>query len=260
MKKAVQWIVVLLCMVTSPMFAQTAEENSILKVAKAETESYMKGDSITWRALFIHNEKLNSYYAGKGFYMPTVGWAAFSKQLLGWMKERGKPSRYNIVTISNPILNVTDKMATAIYDQKLTSNKTDTLKPSLTREYRTFIKENDQWKIAAVGTYDSVSFTSTRPQDVEDQINILGYNFLYAKKFDQAIEMFKFNVKMYPTAWNTYDSLGEAYAATGNTELAILNYEKSVQLNPKNDNGKKVLQKLKNEASTATSTVKKSKE
>jgi len=36
---------------------------------------------------------------------------------------------------------------------------------------------------------------------------------------------------------NVYDSLGEAYAAAGETHLAIDNYEKSVALNPKNEGG-----------------------
>lgn len=35
------------------------------------------------------------------------------------------------------------------------------------------------------------------------------------------------------------------YAAAGQTNLAIQNYEKSVQLNPKNDTGKAALAKLK---------------
>ena len=43
---------------------------------------------------------------------------------------------------------------------------------------------------------------------------------------------------------NVYDSLGEAYMKTGQKELAIKNYEKSLELNPKNDNGKEMLKKL----------------
>jgi hypothetical protein len=31
---------------------------------------------------------------------------------------------------------------------------------------------------------------------------------------------------------------------TGKNELAIWNYKKSIELNPKNDNGKKMLEKL----------------
>ena len=53
------------------------------------------------------------------------------------------------------------------------------------------------------------------------------------------------NVKLYPEAWNTYDSLGEAYAIKGNKELAIKNYEKSMELNPNNEFGKLALAKLK---------------
>ena len=44
-----------------------------------------------------------------------------------------------------------------------------------------------------------------------------------------------------------YDSLGEAYAAAGKKELAIENYEKSLHLDPKNDNAKERLKKLRGE-------------
>ncbi len=42
-----------------------------------------------------------------------------------------------------------------------------------------------------------------------------------------------------------YDSLGEAYMKTGQKELAIQNYEKSLQLDPKNQNAVDMLKKLK---------------
>ena len=60
-----------------------------------------------------------------------------------------------------------------------------------------------------------------------------------------AIEIFKLNVEEFPESFNVYDSLGEAYMADGNTKLAIKNYEKSVEMNPDNENGKKMLKKLK---------------
>ena len=64
-------------------------------------------------------------------------------------------------------------------------------------------------------------------------------------KLKEAIELFKINVQLYPQSWNVYDSLGEAYANSGDTALAVQNYEKSVQLNPNNDTGKAALAKLK---------------
>jgi tetratricopeptide (TPR) repeat protein len=58
-------------------------------------------------------------------------------------------------------------------------------------------------------------------------------------KIVEAIEILKLNVEKFPNSWNTYNSLGEAYLIKGSKELAILNYEKSLKLNPKNLAGKK---------------------
>ena len=51
----------------------------------------------------------------------------------------------------------------------------------------------------------------------------------------------------YPQSSNTYDSLGEAYKIFGNKELAIKNYERSIELDPKNVNGSAILKKLREE-------------
>jgi cytochrome c-type biogenesis protein CcmH/NrfG len=42
-----------------------------------------------------------------------------------------------------------------------------------------------------------------------------------------------------------WDSLAEAYANNGEKDLAIKDYERSIQLNPDNKNGIKQLEKLK---------------
>jgi hypothetical protein len=39
--------------------------------------------------------------------------------------------------------------------------------------------------------------------------------------------------------------MGEAYMIKGEKDLAIKNYEKSIILNPNNENGKQMLKKLK---------------
>ncbi|HEX8549599.1 MAG TPA: serine hydrolase [Cytophagaceae bacterium] len=80
----------------------------------------------------------------------------------------------------------------------------------------------------------------------EDQLNTLGYDYLWAGKIDYAIKIFKLNVKEYPNNWNVYDSLGEAYMKKGNKRKAIANYERSISMNPKNVYGMKMLQKLRN--------------
>jgi uncharacterized membrane protein len=78
----------------------------------------------------------------------------------------------------------------------------------------------------------------------EDQLNSLGYQLLNTKKFKEAIRIFQLNVEAYPQSGNTYDSLAEAYMDDGNKPQAIANYQKSHQLNPKNQNAVLMLQKL----------------
>jgi tetratricopeptide (TPR) repeat protein len=78
----------------------------------------------------------------------------------------------------------------------------------------------------------------------EDELNTLGYRLLRANKFKKAIRIFQLNVEAYPRSSNVYDSLGEAYMDDGNKALAIANYQKSLQLNPKNRGAVRMLQKL----------------
>lgn len=78
----------------------------------------------------------------------------------------------------------------------------------------------------------------------ENTINGIGYYALGKKNFDGAIAIFSLNCELYPDSWNVYDSLGEAYYLVGNTMAAIENYKRSVELNPDNSNGKKMLDNL----------------
>ena len=78
----------------------------------------------------------------------------------------------------------------------------------------------------------------------EDELNALGYQLIQANKFKQAIRIFQLNVEAYPHSGNTYDSLAEAYMDAGNKSQAIANYQRSLQLNPRNTNAIKMLQKL----------------
>jgi Flp pilus assembly protein TadD len=85
------------------------------------------------------------------------------------------------------------------------------------------------------------------PQNVavgEDRLNNLGYALVRQGNLPAAIALLKLNVEFYPNSWNTYDSLAEAYMNSGEKELAIANYKKSLELNPQNANGREMLKKL----------------
>lgn len=95
---------------------------------------------------------------------------------------------------------------------------------------------------------DRYDFTEHKNHNVnvgEGHLNALGYRLLGNNRLKVAIETFKFVVSEYPESSNAYDSLGEAYMMAGEKELAIKNYEKSLELNPKNDNAKKMLEDLR---------------
>ena len=80
-------------------------------------------------------------------------------------------------------------------------------------------------------------------QDDRD-LNIMGYQLLAGNEAENTIAIFRLNAELYPEMANTYDSLGEAYLAAGDTVNAVKNYRKSLELNPDNLNARQVLQKI----------------
>ena len=75
----------------------------------------------------------------------------------------------------------------------------------------------------------------------ENEMNLSGYKLLQSGKAKEAASVFKLNVEAFSNAFNVYDSYGEALMVLGDTTQAIENYKRSVQLNPANENGIKIL-------------------
>jgi len=79
----------------------------------------------------------------------------------------------------------------------------------------------------------------------EDELTMYGYSYLWGNEVTEAIEIFKLIVSQFPNSSNPYDSLGEAYMVNGNTELAIVNYTRSLELNPDNFNAEDQIERMK---------------
>lgn len=79
----------------------------------------------------------------------------------------------------------------------------------------------------------------------EFEMNTLGYQLLRMNKVNDAIKIFKLNVEAYPKAFNVYDSLGEAYMKNGDDSLAVSNYKKSLELNPRNTNAELMIKQIR---------------
>jgi CubicO group peptidase (beta-lactamase class C family) len=78
----------------------------------------------------------------------------------------------------------------------------------------------------------------------EKELNILGYQLLGRQRTKDAIEIFKLNVEMFPNSANSYDTLGETYLADNQKDLALANYKKAVELDPKNANALLIVRRL----------------
>jgi putative intracellular protease/amidase len=89
---------------------------------------------------------------------------------------------------------------------------------------------------------DKKTFPDWRLVD-ESTINLLGYKFLQDKT-DLAVRIFELNTKLFPQSSNTFDSLAEGYIKIGNKKDAIANLKKALELDPANDNAKRVLVKI----------------
>lgn len=96
-------------------------------------------------------------------------------------------------------------------------------------------KVYDQFKKANPGIQNQL---------VENDINGLGYRYMSEKKFKEALAIFKLNMETFPSSSNVYDSYGEALMELGKTKESIKNYQKSLELNPGNQNAIEMLKKM----------------
>ncbi|MBT3250854.1 MAG: hypothetical protein HON37_02930 [Candidatus Marinimicrobia bacterium] len=81
----------------------------------------------------------------------------------------------------------------------------------------------------------------------EGELNMQGYTYMNAQAFQSAVAIFELNTRMFPNSGNVWDSLGEGYMNSGETELAIINYEKSLEIDPGNTNAVTMLKRLREE-------------
>lgn len=78
----------------------------------------------------------------------------------------------------------------------------------------------------------------------EQELTMYGYASLWNNKVTEAIEIFKLIVSEFPGSSNAYDNLGEGYLKSGNSELSLLNYKRSLELNPDNFNAEDQVERI----------------
>jgi tetratricopeptide (TPR) repeat protein len=107
-----------------------------------------------------------------------------------------------------------------------------------------------QWMKDGLLTDENVSARGLAMQlrsriNSESELNACGYVLMAQGNVKEAIAVLRVNANLFPQSANCWDSLGEAYAKVGRKDKAIEAYEYVLELDPKSENAKAQLLKLK---------------
>ncbi|MEH0157278.1 serine hydrolase [Limibacter armeniacum] len=94
--------------------------------------------------------------------------------------------------------------------------------------------------------YAEKVITNSKIELSELDINAKGYEMIKRGFYKKAIDLFELEVLAFPTSYDAFDSLGEAYMMSGDIKKSIENYKKSLELNPENTNAKEKIKELMN--------------
>ncbi len=141
--------------------------------------------------------------------------------------------------------------AAQVYSENTNQSYTQLL-TDLYRHFEKYNKENSDKLILK-------SLTACRDANLlrEDEINLLGYDYLTAKnEIEMATCIFRANTLLFPESPNTFDSYAEALMLNGDLEASITNYQKAVALATSNGNGDVELYRKNMEAAISKSEAK----
>lgn len=222
--------------------SQDAQEAAIKKVIADQNAAFIRHDAEAWKAAWLQDDKASAIITNFFSSTAKTGWDKVSGDVLKFFKDNPAPDSFSVNTDSFHITRE-GNMAVVDYKQEMRApNGVAPFDKYDTREQRVMIKKNGKWLVTGV---TSNNITSLGITGNELSLNAVGYNYLFAGKTDEAIKVLELATVLFPDSFNVWDSLGEAYAKAGNKEKAKECYEKSVAINPANDNGKKALSDLK---------------
>lgn len=221
---------------------------------------------VTARDLFkwtecLHTEKLISkqslYEVGQGFKATNsgLGWAIFDNKNLIKHQHDGQSRNFEAL-MSADLQNKTTVILLGNSKKYKLFEIAEAIKSILKGEVYKMPKKSiaqflgqkmDSLKIDDFITlYSTLKKTKSDEVDFEneDNLNSMGYGLLNQKRIDDAIKIFQLNIQLFPTSANVYDSMGDAYYNKGDFAAALINFKKSLTLDPKNDNAKQMIEEI----------------
>lgn len=234
--------ITLACFVFSSVSYAGDEKKAIIEVIDNEQAAFQAKDFEKWSAYWVHE----AYTSQTGIQANSISalnsWDSIS---IVYKKVFEKKSDYkSSIKIDGYDVHIMDNVAKVFVKAKRTlSYLGQDYINDQTTDY-ILLKGEDGWKILSMTVVDVSSFEDNATNN-EWNINKTGYHFIIANEVDKAIKVFTLNTELYPDAFNTWDSLAEAYMEKGDTDTAIKYYKKSLELNPDNTNAEKMIKKMK---------------
>ena len=149
--------------------------------------------------------------------------AAIDRDLM----RRGKPQIYGTQYIKNNTTNgqfVRYQIdSTKISDKERKEYNVETLAEQLVKERNMNLKPISEFHATSNSIKQTIKFIKSEHKKKlkssyntsEEELNSFGYELLNSKKEKDALEIFILNTKLYPKAFNTFDSLGEVLLLLG---------------------------------------------
>ncbi|MFW6079342.1 MAG: BTAD domain-containing putative transcriptional regulator, partial [Gemmatimonadota bacterium] len=85
---------------------------------------------------------------------------------------------------------------------------------------------------------------ANRYRSATSELNALGYRLLRAGRTDDALAVFRLNVRVHPVYANGWDSLGEGLVEAGRCEDALRAYRRALELDPRVGNAAEMVRRL----------------
>ena len=229
----------------SHLHAQSADEDAVKRVIRAETETYYQRDTAGWKGTWINDSTAIRTFITGSSYSVALGWDRFGPSTITSIRNTA-PQAVKIDR-TNYVLRIDGALAWAEYDEQ-TNFLTDSIPPLLARQNRTLVKRNGEWRILSAGSFVGSSFGAS-PRAVEARLAGIGSDLSGAKKGRDAIEVLELNARLFPGSASAHAALAEAYAVAGDSAQARQHYERALAIDPKNEPARTALAKLRGDKS-----------
>ena len=234
------FILIIYLFVAIPLtsYSQEAEKQKIIDVITSELDYWYGKDRDKWANCIVQTSEFQLTTAAPGFYNAI---RTFDSLEAPTKQHFASPVDPNVKRIRKTDFKVSIKGNIAIADYTLSGD--DFPQPFTGDQFMILEKQGKSWRALRQHTVIKSAY-EVNDGNVEAALNDQGYKLIQLQRLDDALKVFTLNTQLFPNAWNTWDSLADAYMKKGEKQIAIGYFKKSLQLNPQNGYAKEMVETL----------------